>query len=56
MHEFMTFLMYTSMKQMHFSRVVIDLEGSTDDKHTEDLFSVLFFPPQFLCRSRNFSG
>lgn len=52
----MTFLVYTSMKHMHFSEVVLDLEGRTDEnKHTEDLFSVLFFPKQFLCRSRHFS-
>jgi len=50
----MTFLMYTSMKQILFSGVVIDLEGSTDEnKHTEDLFSVLFFPTQLLCRSKH---
>lgn len=43
MHEFMTFLVCTSMKQMHFSGVVIDLEGNTDgNKDTKDLFYVLF--------------
>lgn len=51
----MTFLIYISLKQMYFSGMVIDLEGYTDkNKHTEDLFSVLFLPLQFLCRSRHF--
>lgn len=42
----MTFLVYISLKQMHFSGMVTDSEGYSDEeKHTEDLFSMLFFPP-----------
>lgn len=41
---------------MHFSGMVIDLEGYSDEnKHTEALFSMLFFPPHnFFRKSRHF--
>lgn len=52
----MTFLVYTSAKQINFSGIVIHVEGGTDEnKYSKNLLSMLFFPPQFLCSSRCFS-
>lgn len=57
MQKFIAFLIYISLKQMLFSGMVIHLEVYPDEnKHTEDPFSMLFFPPIFFCISPDTSS